>query len=83
MTEDWPTKQASTANHPSSPPKAWRCHLLSKEGFDPVYGARPLRRAIQQQIEDKLSEEMLEGKLVAGKNYVCRYSDDVFTFEEI
>ena len=56
---------------------------IGKAGFDPVYGARPLRRAIQQQIEDKLSEEMLEGKLVAGKNYVCRYSDDVFTFEEI
>ena len=35
---------------------------VGKAGFDPVYGARPLRRAIQQRIEDKLSEEILEGK---------------------
>ena len=55
---------------------------IGKAGFDPVYGARPLRRAIQQQIEDKLSEEMLEGKLVSGKNYVCRYSEGTFAFEE-
>ncbi len=36
---------------------------IAKEGFDPVYGARPLRRAIQNQIEDKLSEELLEGHI--------------------
>ncbi len=53
---------------------------IGKAGFDPVYGARPLRRAIQQQIEDKLSEEMLEGKLKAGENYVCRYEENSFTF---
>ncbi|MBR5561808.1 MAG: ATP-dependent Clp protease ATP-binding subunit [Clostridia bacterium] len=55
---------------------------IGKAGFDPVYGARPLRRAIQQQIEDKLSEDMLEGKLETGKNYICGYADDKFTFEE-
>ncbi len=55
---------------------------ISNAGFDPVYGARPLRRAIQQRIEDKLSEDMLEGKLTAGKCYVCRYADNEFTFEE-
>ena len=55
---------------------------IGKAGFDPVYGARPLRRAIQQRIEDKLSEDMLEGKLEQGKNYICRYADDKFTFEE-
>ncbi len=55
---------------------------IGKAGFDPVYGARPLRRAIQQRIEDKLSEEMLEGKLTAGKSYVCAYAVDEFTFEE-
>lgn len=53
---------------------------IGKAGFDPVYGARPLRRAIQQQIEDKLSEEMLEGKLKAGEDYVCRYEENSFTF---
>lgn len=55
---------------------------IGKAGFDPVYGARPLRRAIQQQIEDKLSEDMLEGKLSSGKSYICRFADDKFTFEE-
>ena len=40
--------------------------LVAKKGTDPVYGARPLRRAIQTLIEDPLSEEMLQGKWVAG-----------------
>ena len=35
---------------------------LAKAGFDPVYGARPLKRAIQQQIENPLSKAILEGK---------------------
>ncbi len=55
---------------------------IGRAGFDPVYGARPLRRAIQQQIEDKLSEDMLEGKLSSGRSYICRFADDKFTFEE-
>ena len=53
---------------------------IGKAGFDPVYGARPLRRAIQQRIEDKLSEEMLEGKLSAGNEYICNYENDSFEF---
>jgi len=53
---------------------------IGKAGFDPIYGARPLRRAIQQKIEDKLSEEMLEGKLTAGSNYICNYVNDSFEF---
>ena len=40
--------------------------LLAKEGYDPTYGARPLRRAIQRLIEDPLSEDVLLGKFVAG-----------------
>ena len=39
---------------------------LAKEGFDPVYGARPLRRAIVRKIEDTFSEEMLMGKIKNG-----------------
>ncbi len=53
---------------------------IGKAGFDPIYGARPLRRAIQQRIEDKLSEEMLEGKLEAGKAYICKYENENFEF---
>ncbi|WP_159566776.1 ATP-dependent chaperone ClpB [Budvicia diplopodorum] len=40
--------------------------LLSKEGFDPVYGARPLKRAIQQEIENPLAQQILSGKLLPG-----------------
>lgn len=40
--------------------------MLAKEGFDPAYGARPLRRAIQRNIEDKLSEELLKGNITKG-----------------
>jgi ATP-dependent Clp protease ATP-binding subunit ClpC len=40
--------------------------FLAKEGFDPLYGARPLRRAIQKHIEDRLSEELLRGTIVKG-----------------
>ena len=55
---------------------------ISAAGFDPVYGARPLRRAIQSQIEDKLSEEMLEGKIKAGKSYECKVAGGEIVFEE-
>ncbi len=37
--------------------------LLADEGFDPVYGARPLQRAIRRKIEDRLSEELLKGTI--------------------
>jgi len=40
--------------------------LLIKDGYDPLFGARPLRRTIQRMIEDPLSEEVLEGKFTAG-----------------
>ena len=45
--------------------------LVAKAGFDPVYGARPLRRALQNKVEDKLSEEILSARLLPGKKYVC------------
>ena len=40
--------------------------LLGNVGFDPVYGARPLKRAIQQQLENPLAKEVLEGRYQAG-----------------
>jgi len=39
---------------------------VAAAGFDPVYGARPLKRAIQQQIENPLAKELLSGKYAAG-----------------
>ena len=41
--------------------------LLAKKGYDPVLGARPLRRTIQREIEDPLSEKMLFGDLKPGE----------------
>ncbi len=40
--------------------------LLGNVGFDPVYGARPLKRAVQQQLENPLAKEILEGRFAAG-----------------
>ncbi|MEG1547915.1 MAG: ATP-dependent Clp protease ATP-binding subunit [Clostridia bacterium] len=41
---------------------------LADEGFDPIYGARPLRRAIQHKLEDSLSEEIIAGRIALGEN---------------
>ena len=54
---------------------------IADAGFDDVYGARPLRRAIQQKIEDPLSERILEKKVVPGGTYVADFKDGNFTFE--
>ena len=55
---------------------------IAKEGFDPIYGARPLRRAIQTKLEDRLSELMLEGKVHAGNQVVCNFENGEFIFVE-
>ncbi len=57
-------------------------NAIAEKGFDPVYGARPLRRAIQSEIEDAVSERMLEGAVIAGKRYQCTFADGKFTFTE-
>ena len=57
--------------------------MVADKGFDPVYGARPLRRAIQTKVEDPLSEKMLEGTVTEGKKYRCEYTDGEVRFEEI
>ncbi|MBW3111330.1 MULTISPECIES: ATP-dependent protease ATP-binding subunit ClpC [Bacillaceae] len=51
---------------------------IADEGFDPEYGARPLRRAIQKYVEDKLSEELLRGKVLTGQNIVIDVEDSEF-----
>ena len=48
---------------------------LAKEGFDPRYGARPLRRAIQRQVEDALSEEIISGRLKLGDSVQATVED--------
>jgi ATP-dependent Clp protease ATP-binding subunit ClpC len=49
--------------------------MLLKEGFDPNYGARPLRRVIQRRLEDGISEEMLQGKIAPGDTVAVMVDD--------
>ena len=56
---------------------------LAREGFDENYGARPLRRMIQQIVEDKLSEEILEGKISIGDSVRMFMKDGKPAFERI
>lgn len=55
---------------------------IADAGFDDVYGARPLKRAIQSRIEDALSEEMLKGTVKKGGKYICNVKDDKFVFDK-
>ena len=48
---------------------------IAKVGFDPAYGARPLRRAIQNLIEDKLAEDILDGKVQEGDKIKLTYQN--------
>ena len=55
---------------------------IAKKGFDPVYGARPLRRAINTYIEDRISEEILQKNIQAGDSVECDFTDGKFTFSK-
>ena len=54
--------------------------LLAEAGFDPVYGARPLKRAIQQQIENPLAQKILAGEFASGDTVQVDVSDGRFVF---
>jgi len=54
--------------------------LLSKEGFDPTYGARPLRRAVVRLVEDAFSTEMLEGRIKPGDHVRVDVKDQKIVF---
>ena len=56
---------------------------LAKEGFDPTYGARPLRRAIQRMVEDDLSEEILSGRIKLGDTVRMGLAEDRLTFTPV
>ena len=53
---------------------------IADKGFDDSYGARPLRRAIQSEIEDVLSEKLLDGEIKANSAVTCDYQDEKFVF---
>jgi ATP-dependent Clp protease ATP-binding subunit ClpB len=53
---------------------------IANVGFDPVYGARPLKRAIQQEIENPLAKEILGGKFVAGDTVYVSHKSGKMVF---
>ncbi len=54
--------------------------LLIEKGYDEKYGARPLRRTIQNMLEDKLAEEILDGSIKGGEDVLVGASEDILTF---
>jgi ATP-dependent Clp protease ATP-binding subunit ClpA len=56
---------------------------IAAQGYDPRYGARPLKRVIQQKIENPLATEMLKGDIGEGIQIKVGFHDDEFTFDRI
>jgi ATP-dependent Clp protease ATP-binding subunit ClpB len=52
---------------------------LAEAGFDPQFGARPLKRVIQHQIENAIAMKMLRGDLVEGQTAQVDFQDEIFT----
>ncbi|NMP22155.1 ATP-dependent Clp protease ATP-binding subunit [Sulfobacillus harzensis] len=57
--------------------------VIAKEGFDPVFGARPLRRAIQHLVEDELAEQILAGKFQEGAHILVDAKDGRLVFTQM
>ena len=57
--------------------------LVAKEGYDPTYGARPLRRAIQREIENPLARRILSGEFLAGDTLRIDARDGEIVFEKL
>jgi ATP-dependent Clp protease ATP-binding subunit ClpB len=55
---------------------------IGEAGFDTVYGARPLKRAIQSQIENPLAQQILRGEFTAGDRVVAKVKRDGLVFEK-
>ena len=56
---------------------------LAAAGYDPAYGARPLKRAIQKQVLDPLALELIEGRLDPGDTVRLDHDGDRFTFDRV
>ena len=57
--------------------------LLAEAGFDPVYGARPLKRALQTQVENPLARQLLDGAFVPGDHISVQARDGAIVFERV
>ena len=56
---------------------------IARLGYDPVYGARPLKRVIQQQLQNALARELLGGEFVEGDRVAIAFNQDEFTFTKL
>jgi len=56
--------------------------LLGEAGFDPVYGARPLKRAIVQKLENPIAKEVLSGNITSGDSVLITAKDNEMIFEK-
>ena len=56
---------------------------LVKEGYSPVYGARPLKRVLEQKVEDRLAECLLSGEVVSGQRLEAKYNNGEFSFKSL
>jgi ATP-dependent Clp protease ATP-binding subunit ClpE len=54
--------------------------FILEKGYDPKYGARPLRRTIQKYIEDELTDEFFQGRLKAGDKVIVDIENDAVSF---
>ena len=69
---------------------AWACEhdvdaamvKLAKDGYDPVFGARPLKRTIQEQIENPLAKRIVDGSFTNGDHILVDVNGEVFNFEK-
>ena len=52
--------------------KDWLCEI----GYDPTYGARPLKRALQKNLYDLIAKKIISGEVVEGSKYTVKYSND-------
>jgi len=57
--------------------------LIARQGYDPVYGARPLKRVIQRQIENPLAMEILEGKILEGARLSAEAEGERIVFRQV
>ncbi|CZH95784.1 ATP-dependent chaperone ClpB [Legionella pneumophila] len=55
---------------------------LAEAGFDPVYGARPLKRTVQQKLENPLAQSLLTGKFKSGDTIIVSYKDGIMEFSK-
>ena len=60
-----------------------RAPIVAREGYDPTYGARPLRRAIQRTIENPLAKAVLAGEFTRGDTVRIDVRDGALTFEKV